>query len=59
MISLGDFGPPFCCLLFLEAIDHCHKTGKVRGLLCYNCNRLVAFLDNQDHLAKANLYLNL
>jgi hypothetical protein len=29
-------------------IDHCHTTGKVRGLLCHRCNMIVGFLDKGD-----------
>jgi hypothetical protein len=40
------------------AIDHCHKTGVIRGLLCQKCNiGLGAFLDNPDLLKKAIIYL--
>lgn len=39
-------------------VDHCHTTGKVRGLLCMNCNTgLGHFKDNQTFLAKAIEYL--
>ena len=39
-------------------VDHSHKTGKVRGLLCYNCNNgLGSFKDNLSLLLKAVLYL--
>lgn len=40
------------------SIDHCHKTGKIRGLLCKACNvGLGNFKDNQEALAKAIEYL--
>ena len=39
-------------------IDHCHNTGKVRGLLCMRCNTgLGLFLDNPKFLANAISYL--
>jgi len=39
-------------------IDHCHKTGKVRGLLCHQCNAGIGFLnDDINILANAIKYL--
>lgn len=40
-------------------VDHCHKTGEIRGLLCSLCNiGLGSFKDNPEILNKAALYLH-
>lgn len=40
-------------------IDHCHETGKVRKLLCFNCNAgLGHFKDSIQNLTKAISYLD-
>lgn len=39
-------------------VDHCHLTGKVRGLLCNECNRGMGLLkDSEEILLKAAEYL--
>ena len=40
------------------SVDHCHRTGKIRGLLCVNCNTAIGKLKDSDALLqKAINYL--
>lgn len=41
------------------AVDHCHVTGKIRGLLCKCCNQAIGQLrDNVENLKRAIEYLS-
>jgi hypothetical protein len=40
------------------SVDHCHTTGKVRSLLCHNCNAGIGhFKENPEVLSEAITYL--
>lgn len=52
-----------CQQLFGEGcthhVDHCHRTGEIRGLLCHNCNSALGqFDDNVEMLRLAADYLD-
>lgn len=39
-------------------VDHCHTTGRVRGILCHNCNTALGKLgDTPERLLAAYLYV--
>jgi len=50
------------CLICLTVpkrsnVDHCHKTGKVRGILCSRCNAVLEFIEDSERLSRALNYL--
>ena len=50
-----------CALCLKEkklVIDHCHRTGKARGLLCRVCNTSLKFFDDKELLARTLKYTN-
>jgi hypothetical protein len=68
-ISLEDYealleGQDGMCAICSEegtrqlSVDHCHTTGRIRGLLCDNCNHALGkFRDNPVRIRRALEYL--
>ena len=59
--ELYDLQSGLCAICNLELklyVDHCHNTGKIRGLLCNKCNSGIGFLqDDPKIIAKALSYV--
>jgi ferredoxin-like protein FixX len=57
----------FCCAICMSPtpkgrgtfhVDHCHETGKIRGILCHDCNTGIGKLgDSLESIKKAVSYL--
>jgi hypothetical protein len=57
----GD-GTCYCCHRSDRnlTVDHCHETGRIRGMLCHPCNLLLGVAsDCPDLLGKAIVYLSI
>ncbi|WP_433449224.1 endonuclease VII domain-containing protein [Streptomyces sp. CA-142005] len=55
----SQYGLCAICLAAPPAhVDHCHKTGRVRGVLCFNCNSAIGKLrDDPGAARRAAAYL--
>ncbi len=64
MLVVQEYSCAICKVKLLSRghgthLDHSHKTGKLRAMLCTNCNRgLGHFQDNTEFLKVAIDYLN-
>ncbi|MGW7334496.1 endonuclease VII domain-containing protein [Streptomyces sp. NPDC054808] len=57
---IADQGGVCCICLTAPAahVDHCHETGRVRGVLCFSCNAALGqFKDRPDAIRRAAAYV--
>jgi hypothetical protein len=58
ILALQGGGCAICGRPDADNVDHDHRTGRVRGILCFNCNIAMGQLeDDEDRLAAAMTYV--
>jgi hypothetical protein len=59
MLAAQGGGCGICGKLGADNVDHDHETGRVRGILCWNCNIAIGQLeDNEDRVLALAAYLS-
>jgi len=48
---------PICLKRKAICIDHDHKTGKVRGIICSHCNTALNLVEDKESLDRAVKYI--
>lgn len=60
ILSKQDYSCAICGQKIRLVLDHCHKTGNVRGILCHKCNTILGMCnDESSTLLSAVNYLKL
>lgn len=61
LLDFQDWSCAICFAHFVDGkanVDHCHSTGRVRGLLCHNCNTSIGLMkESIENLKSAISYL--
>lgn len=55
MVILQEGKCKICNKKFVLCVDHCHKTGHIRGMLCKKCNAALGWYENNEKIIKEYL----
>jgi len=50
---------PICENRKATVVDHCHKTNKIRGIICNHCNTSLNLIENKEALERALKYVSI
>lgn len=55
MLSVNDGNCDICLIEVATDIDHDHSTGKVRGMLCHNCNMILGHAKDNVNILNGSI----